>query len=111
MTAIGEHRVAAWRIRQLDTFARRVLSALAAATEAEDRLLAVRDHRRPAAFDQSYYEHEAENAALTLRDCARRLAMWSMLGAAAAKPASDCSTGAPATEGAATALGTDESPL
>ena len=113
MNAVGAYRVAAWRIRQLDTFARRVLSALAAAEEAEDRLSAVRDGRRPAVFDRSYYEREVENATLSLRDGARRLAMWSMLGAAAAEPDPERTTRGPATEGAASEdwRGPDESPL
>ena len=101
VSAVSEYRVAAWRIRQLDTLARRVLSALAAAAQAEDRLSAVRDARRPAVFDHSYYEQEVENATLALRDGARRLAMWSMLGAAAAKPGSERTSRGPAAEGAA----------
>ena len=42
--------------------ARRVLSALATVEEAEARLTAVRDGRRPAVFDQSYYEDEVGRA-------------------------------------------------
>ena len=101
VSGVSEYRVAAWRIRQLDTLARRVLSALAAAAEAEDRLSAVRDASRPAVFDQSYYEEEVENATLALRDGARRLAMRSMLGAAAAKPDAERTSRGLATEGAA----------
>ena len=50
----GDYRVAGWRIRQLDGFARRALSALAEAGAAETRLSDVRDGGRPAVFDASY---------------------------------------------------------
>ena len=88
MSYLAEYRVPGWRIRQLDSLARRALSALAAAEEAEERLCAVCEHRRPAVFDQSYYEAEVERTRSALRYGARRLAEWSVIGAAAALPAS-----------------------
>lgn len=97
MSPPSEYRVAGWRIRQLDSLARRALSALAAVEVAEGRLRAVRDGHHPVVFDQSYYEEEVDRARATLRDGARRLAEWSVIGAAAAVPAS-----APANHGNAT---------
>ena len=88
MCQFSEYRVASWRIGQLDMLARRVLSALATVEEAEARLTAVRDGRRPAVFDQSYYEDEVGRADEALRDVARRMAAWSISGAAAAVPGS-----------------------
>ena len=96
MSPFGEYRVAGWRIRQLDSLARRALSALAAAEEAQARLLAVRDGGRPAVFDRSYYEDEVDRTRTALSDSSRRLAEWSLHGAAAALPVS-----APANRGTA----------
>ena len=79
----GDYRVAGWRIRQLDGFARRALSALAEAGAAETRLSDVRDGGRPAVFDASYYEDEVDRTRAALRDGARQLAEWSLLRAAA----------------------------
>ena len=96
MSPFAEYRVAGWRIRQHDALARRALSALAAADEAEARLRAVRDGGRPAVFDQSYYEDEVDRTRTALYDSSRRLAEWSLHGAAAALPVS-----APANRGTA----------
>ena len=86
MNSIIEYRVAGWRIRQLDTLARRVLSALAAAEEAETRLAAICGGRRPAVFDKSHYHDEVGRARADLREDARRMAEWSIVGAATAMP-------------------------
>ncbi len=88
ISPFSEYRVSGWRIRRLDSLARRTLSALAAADAAEARLNAIRDRRRPAVFDQGHYEDEVTRARAAVRDGAQRLAEWSVIGAAAAVPAS-----------------------